>query len=171
MSYFDYFNNDDDDFYEVEQRKIEITLEGKKFKSLRDMRLNATDEDLQKLLKIYDKKIIKSEKAWKLARFGKIACKVLVMVGFGALISSFFTGILKDAMAVCGPAIISVGLISYFFVAKKFDEIECELEDYYDIYDEVDDEIYCREEGQAEDIDYSIQEDAEEIFPDVLQNI
>lgn len=170
MGFSDYFGNDDDEFeYEEVETEVKVTLDNKTFNSIDDMRENATDEELEKLLKIYDKKIIKSERAYKLIEIGNVVCKGLAALGFiGVSISVFAPSKLKDLLAVIGSAAVAGGLIGKHLLNQKLEKIENQLEEYYDVYDEIDDEILCREEGPCESVDYSLDEECREIFPDIF---
>ena len=166
MSLKNIINNDDDENEEEEYlpEERDIKVGDKIYKSLRELRQNATDEELVKLYNDFDRVIIKTEKKLDIA---DNAFKVFVGLGIvgGVLMfaGGMFHGVIKNIISIFAPMAFLGGSILAGINFKKYIPIEADLEYYYYAYDQIDDELNERCEKTEKEV-------AEiEIFADIFQ--
>lgn len=154
----EYLDDDFDDNKFAGEGRV-LTINDKEYHSLEEFNNNVDTQDLEDYADFIDEEIIKSERLLKLTSISKVCFRVLTYLGIGAVfVSALLPGKigLVTKMASSAVALYSIG--GKACKSIKEEKINCELDDLYDVYDSLENELIKRENEEE------IKTEAKHIF-------
>jgi len=153
MGFRDYFGDDlqEDDYEDFDENNFKSTervlaIDDKEYYSLDKFKKEVETQDLEDYVNFIDEEIIKTDRKFRFISISKIMFKVLTCVSVGALlISNFFKGKPKEILKIASTSVGIYSLIGVCVKTKRESELSDELEDLYDVFNELDDELLERQ--------------------------